>query len=79
MTYKLSEDDLPLVKLLTPKHEEILLATRELSPPSYSSLAIYLGAPVGTIKSRLSRAKAELRKQISRQQFVDSVKQQETV
>jgi RNA polymerase sigma factor (sigma-70 family) len=45
---------------LKPDHQAIL-ALRVVEEQSYESIAATLGVPVGTVMSRLSRARAELK------------------
>lgn len=57
----LTDEDEPLLPKLTKRHREILLALNELEQPSYGAIAYHLQIPLGTVKSRLSRARACLR------------------
>ena len=45
---------------LTPLYREVLVL-REIEDMSYAEIAVVLGVPQGTVMSRLSRARAELR------------------
>jgi RNA polymerase sigma-70 factor (ECF subfamily) len=49
---------------LPPAFREVLVL-REIDELSYSDIADIIGTPVGTVMSRLSRARAELRKRLS--------------
>ncbi len=49
---------------LTPEHREILLL-REMQGLDYESIAKVLGCQIGTVRSRLARARAQLRKVIT--------------
>jgi RNA polymerase sigma-70 factor (ECF subfamily) len=46
---------------LSPEHKDVIVL-RELQGMSYEEMAATLGVPLGTIESRLYRARAELRK-----------------
>lgn len=59
---KLSEDDIKYLEKFPEPQQAVLMATRELEKPTYVNLSIYLGVPVGTVKSRLSRARQQLAK-----------------
>ena len=48
---------------LAPAFREVLVL-RELEELSYNEIADVIGAPVGTVMSRLSRARGELRTQL---------------
>lgn len=50
---------------LTPAYREVIVL-RELEELSYREIADIIGAPVGTVMSRLSRARTELRAQMTR-------------
>lgn len=49
---------------LSPEHREILLL-REMQGLDYESIAEVLGCQIGTVRSRLARARAQLRKVIT--------------
>jgi RNA polymerase sigma-70 factor (ECF subfamily) len=49
---------------LTPEHQAIL-ALRVVEEQSYEAIAATLGVPVGTVMSRLSRARAELKARLA--------------
>jgi RNA polymerase sigma-70 factor (ECF subfamily) len=49
---------------LDPEHREVVLL-REFEDLSYEEIAEIVGVPVGTVRSRLSRARAELRARLS--------------
>lgn len=51
---------------LSPEHQTIL-ALRVVDDQTYEQIATTLGIPVGTVMSRLSRARAELKKRFERQ------------
>ena len=55
--FKLTDDDQPLLVKLIKPHRAILLLAAELPDPSYKALALHLNMPIGTVKSRLSRAR----------------------
>lgn len=57
---KLSEDDVKYLEKLPKPQQLVLDATRTLVDPTYKSLAEHFGWPQGTVKSRLSRARAAL-------------------
>lgn len=52
-----------LLRLLPPEHREVLLlvGVEELT---YQEVAVAIGVPIGTVMSRLSRARARLREEI---------------
>ena len=50
-----------LLERLSPEHREVLVL-RELEGQSYEDMAKTLGIPRGTVESRLSRAREQLRK-----------------
>lgn len=50
---------------LPPAFREVVIL-RELEELSYKEIAVVIGAPVGTVMSRLARARAELRAQLTR-------------
>jgi RNA polymerase sigma factor (sigma-70 family) len=51
-----------LLRLLTPDYREVLIL-RELEDLSYREIATTTGVPIGTVMSRLARARAALRSQ----------------
>jgi RNA polymerase sigma-70 factor (ECF subfamily) len=51
---------------LAPEHREILIL-REMEELSYSEIAITMGVPLGTVMSRLSRARDRLRQNLAAQ------------
>jgi RNA polymerase sigma-70 factor (ECF subfamily) len=51
---------------LSPEHQTIL-ALRVVDDQTYEQIATTLGIPVGTVMSRLSRARAELKKRLEQQ------------
>lgn len=53
------------VDRLDPEHREVVVL-RELQDLSYEEIAEIVGVPVGTVRSRLFRARAELRERMSR-------------
>ena len=53
-----------MLKSLTPEHREVIVL-RELEGMSYDEMATSLGVPLGTIESRLYRARAELKKRFA--------------
>lgn len=67
--FKLTDADQPLLELLVKPHRAILLLAHELPDPSYKGIALYLSVPVGTVKSRLSRARHCLMALREQQQF----------
>lgn len=61
-----------------PTHYREVLILRELEERSYREIAVVLGVPVGTVMSRLSRARACLRQSIT-DLVADNTKKQETI
>lgn len=57
-------DVMEMLTRLTPEHREVLVL-RELEQMSYDEIAGVLKVPAGTVESRLSRARQELRKRLS--------------
>lgn len=53
----ITESDAPLIVEMGKTHREVLLASG-----SYEELAVQFSVPLGTIKSRISRARTELAK-----------------
>ena len=49
---------------LKPEHQSVL-ALRVVDEQSYEEIAATLGVPVGTVMSRLSRARAELKRRLA--------------
>jgi RNA polymerase sigma factor (sigma-70 family) len=49
-----------LIAALAPEHREVLLL-REMEDLSYREIAVVTGVPIGTVMSRLARARAALR------------------
>jgi RNA polymerase sigma-70 factor (ECF subfamily) len=49
---------------LTPEHQAVL-ALRVVEEQSYEEIAATLGIPIGTVMSRLSRARAELKARLA--------------
>jgi RNA polymerase sigma-70 factor (ECF subfamily) len=56
---------------LSPDHREVIVL-RELEGLSYSEIAQAIEAPVGTVMSRLSRARADLRETLARRMAKDN-------
>jgi RNA polymerase sigma-70 factor, ECF subfamily len=54
-----------LVDALPPIFREIIIL-REMEELSYGDIAAIIGAPIGTVMSRLSRARTELRKRMAK-------------
>lgn len=52
-----------ILQRLPPEHREVLLLVG-LEEQSYQEVAIALGVPIGTVMSRLSRARARLREEL---------------
>ena len=52
------------VERLDPEHREVVVL-REFQDLSYEEIADIVGVPVGTVRSRLFRARAELRERLS--------------
>lgn len=71
--FELTDDDEPLLKKLTRPHRDILLLSKELTDPSYKGIANHMGSPVGTVKSRLSRARHILIALRKEKQFNDEI------
>ncbi len=51
----ITEQDLPYLEKMSPRHRDILLTTGD-----YASRATALNIPIGTVKSRLHRARKKL-------------------
>jgi RNA polymerase sigma-70 factor (ECF subfamily) len=49
---------------LAPENRQILVL-RELEQMSYQQIAVVLGVPIGTVESRLYRARLELRQKLA--------------
>jgi RNA polymerase sigma-70 factor (ECF subfamily) len=56
---------------LSTDHREVIVL-RELEGLSYSEIAQAIEAPVGTVMSRLSRARADLRETLARRMAKDT-------
>jgi RNA polymerase sigma factor (sigma-70 family) len=55
-----SQDVMAALTRLSPEHREVVVL-REFAQMNYQQIADTLGLPRGTVESRLSRARAELR------------------
>lgn len=57
---------------LSTDHREVIVL-RELEGLAYNEIALAIGAPVGTVMSRLSRARAELREALAQRMARDNL------
>jgi RNA polymerase sigma-70 factor (ECF subfamily) len=56
---------------LSPEHRAVLIM-KDMEGQKYETMAEVLGVPIGTIRSRLHRARVELREQLRREEGPDS-------